>query len=94
MRSNSYSCPMLQTRPLVLVEASTKDGKTHSTLLQNAETVQLVGPQSGREGGDKDSSSWRAIPVSSLKIGDAVYLHRQCEARHTGIAIKENIVEK
>mmetsp|Transcript_47257 Transcript_47257/g.118317 ORF Transcript_47257/g.118317 Transcript_47257/m.118317 type:complete len:414 (-) Transcript_47257:115-1356(-) len=94
MRNVTVGRLKVETRPLVLVEASTKDGKTHSTLLQNAETVQLVGPQSRSEGGDKDSSSWRAIPVSSLKIGDAVYLHRQCEARHTGIAIKENIVEK
>ena len=30
----------------MLVEARTEDGETHSTLLQNAETVRLIGPTS------------------------------------------------
>ena len=34
----------VESRPLVLVEAETEDGRVVSTLLQNAETVKLVGP--------------------------------------------------
>eukprot|EP00878_Enallax_costatus_P032812 GHUV01036105.1.p1 GENE.GHUV01036105.1~~GHUV01036105.1.p1 ORF type:complete len:487 (+),score=137.32 GHUV01036105.1:487-1947(+) len=38
----------VETRPMMLVEAETADGMRHSTLLQNAETVQLVGPRASR----------------------------------------------
>ncbi|CAL8468068.1 g7607 [Coccomyxa elongata] len=34
----------VERRPLVLLEAETVDGQAHSLLLQNAETVRLVGP--------------------------------------------------
>lgn len=34
----------VEARPLVLVEAKAEDGAIYSTLLQNAETVRLVGP--------------------------------------------------
>lgn len=36
----------METRPLTLVEATLDDGDVVSTLLQNAETVRLVGPAS------------------------------------------------
>ncbi|KAL3629347.1 hypothetical protein CASFOL_026569 [Castilleja foliolosa] len=74
----------IETRPLILVEAkSNEDSQTHysSILLQNAETVALV-------------SSFRGIPVTSLKIGDEILLRVQGGARHTGIEIQEFIVEK
>jgi 3-dehydroquinate synthase class II len=42
----------IERRPLVLVEATTEDGVEHSILLQNAETVKLIGPKGNRNGGD------------------------------------------
>lgn len=83
----------MQVRPLVLIQAATEDGNEHSVMLQNAETVKLVGPDdSGNEGDITDT--WRAISVSELKIGDEIFVHRQSEARHTGVAINEQIVER
>ncbi|KXZ51425.1 hypothetical protein GPECTOR_12g387 [Gonium pectorale] len=45
----------IERRPLVLVEVETEDGSRHSLMLQNAETVKLVGPYqpppAGAEGG-------------------------------------------
>ncbi len=43
----------METRPLTLVEATLEDGDVVSTLLQNAETVRLVGPAAGGSGGDQ-----------------------------------------
>lgn len=103
----------IERRPLVLVEAETpEDGLRHSLLVQNAETVKLVGP-----GDDDGSRGWRAIPVVSgqrlrtctilpsnevmattlqteLRPGDRLLVTRQAAARHTGIPIEEQIVEK
>ncbi len=97
----------------VLVEAETQNGQRHSILLQNAETVRLVGPrmamsllsnmedisgpsqmsmQSDVSGSQQSQSD--AVSVSELEIGQPVYLHLQGAARHTGISIQENIVEK
>ena len=96
----------------VLVEAETRDGQQHSILLQNAETVRLIGPQKAQsamsdQGGSlqtdtqaflnplsEQAPSSEAISVSELQIGQPVYLHLQGAARHTGISIQENIVEK
>lgn len=87
----------------MLVEAETADHVAHSLLLQNAETVRLVGPSnenssSSEEADSKSSPSseagWRAIPVSQLKIGDKLYVRQQDGARHTGISINESIVER
>ena len=87
----------------MLVEAKTGDGEVHSLLLQNAETVRLVGPAredspagKGEEKGSKEGSQagWRAIPVSQMQVGDKVYVRQQDAARHTGISIQESIVER
>lgn len=97
----------------VLVEAETHDGQRHSILLQNAETVRLIGPcmtlssvldmedKSGPSQAPKppevfgsQQSQSDAVSVSELQIGQPVYLHLQGAARHTGISIQENIVEK
>ena len=83
----------------VLVEAKTIDDVVHSLLLQNAETVRLVGPahvsqaanDDGEEGGQ---ASWRAVSVSEMRVGDKVFLRQQGAARHTGISINESIVER
>ncbi|KAL0026080.1 hypothetical protein WJX79_007961 [Trebouxia sp. C0005] len=103
----------IETRPLVLVEAETQDGQRHSILLQNAETVRLIGPrmtmssvsnmvdESGLSQKPKHSdvsssqqSESDAVSVSELQVGQPVYLHLQGAARHTGISIQENIVER
>lgn len=103
----------IETRPLVLVEAETQDGQRHSILLQNAETVRLIGPctttssvsnmedESGPsqtpEQSDVSSSQQSqsdAVSVSEVQVGQPVYLRLQGAARHTGISIQENIVEK
>ncbi|XP_051119690.1 uncharacterized protein LOC127243614 isoform X3 [Andrographis paniculata] len=79
----------IETRQLILIEAKRDDeDQGHcSILLQNAETVALVSPPgAGRQS--------RAIPVTSLQIGDEVLLRQQGGARHTGIEIEEFIVEK
>jgi 3-dehydroquinate synthase class II len=112
------------------VEARTPDGQLHSVLLQNAETVRLVGPGllpaaaeavqqeepsaplaaeaeatsggSKRGAGGADSAagadkpgsvSWRAVAVAALRPGDAVYVHQQAAARHTGVAVREWVRE-
>ena len=90
----------------MLIEAETADHAVHSLLLQNAETVRLVGPAEHsstafREGGDRDeddkadrAAAWRAVSVSEMQLGDKVYLRQQGAARHTGISIEESIVER
>ncbi|KAJ9683641.1 hypothetical protein PVL29_019282 [Vitis rotundifolia] len=64
------------------------DNGTLYSVLQNAETVALICPSQG-SGYQK-----KAIPVTSLKVGDEVLLRVQGGARHTGIEIQEFIVEK
>ena len=77
----------------VLVEAETKDAQRHSILLQNAETVRLVVPQ--QEGSSAAvQGSAGTVSVSELQVGQNVFVHLQGAARHTGISIQENIVEK
>ena len=90
----------------MLIEAETADHVVHSLLLQNAETVRLVGPAEHcstafREGGERDeegrddgAAGWRAVSVSQMQVGDRLFLRQQGAARHTGIAIKESIVER
>jgi hypothetical protein len=74
----------VEARPMVLVEATVPGGAggTVSTLLQNAETVRLVGPSGGdgvRDGeragggtGGGGGGHWRAVSVSQLAAGDKV----------------------
>ncbi|PNH07549.1 3-dehydroquinate synthase [Tetrabaena socialis] len=45
----------IERRPLVLVELQTQpDGRRHSLMLQNAETVKLMGPVAGEDGEGKE----------------------------------------
>lgn len=99
----------IESRPLVLVEAATDDGLCHSLLLQNAETVRLIGPADTANVSSSTTSDqlvqhksedkirqplYRAVAVTELQIGQTVYLHMQDAARHTGISINETIIEK
>lgn len=91
----------VERRPVVLIEAETpNDGQRHSVLLQNAETVKLVGPSLASSGGRSDDENdastpfWRAVSVAQLAPGDRVYVLRQPAARHTGLAIDEGVSER
>jgi len=71
----------IEKRPLMLVEAEAS-GKKLKTLLQNAETIRLVG---------KDG---QALSVASLKAGDEVLVYLEEKGRHFGVAVDESINEK
>ncbi len=71
----------VEVRPMLLIEAVTKDGKKGSLFLQNAETIRLV---------RKDG---KPISVVKLKEGDEVLCHLDCAGRHFGMRIEENIAE-
>ncbi len=71
----------IERRPLLLVEAESGTTKT-SLILQNAETIRLVGEDGG------------AISVVHLKAGDRVMGCILEGGRHFGIAVKETIIEK
>ena len=71
----------IERRPLMLVEAEV-DGKKIKTLLQNAETIKLVG------------ADGKPVPVTALKEGDEVLVYFEASARHFGIKIEETIIEK
>ncbi len=71
----------IERRPLMLVEAEV-EGTGIKTLLQNAETIKLVG------------SDGKPISVAALKDGDEVLVYFEAAARHFGIKIEETIIEK
>ncbi|MBI5419545.1 MAG: 3-dehydroquinate synthase II [Deltaproteobacteria bacterium] len=72
----------VERRPLLLVRAKSSSGAVHSVILQNAETIRLVGP-----GGTTAS-------VAKLAVGDAVLLAEEAAGRHFGVAVEETIREK
>lgn len=71
------------------MEAETQDGQRHSIMLQNAETVRLIGPRT-----EQAALPTNAVSVTELQVGQPIFLHLQGAARHTGISIEEHIVEK
>ncbi|MEW6222371.1 MAG: 3-dehydroquinate synthase II [Candidatus Hadarchaeota archaeon] len=71
----------IERRPLVLVEATWK-GKVYKTLLQNAETINLVG---------KDGNP---ISVAKLKPGDKILVYVEAGGRHFGMKVEETMIEK
>ena len=71
----------VEKRPLLLIEAQGPLGPV-SIILQNAETIRLV----GREG--------EALSVVKLKKGDKVLGYVEEAGRHFGHKIKETIIEK
>jgi len=72
----------IEKRPLLLVEAEGAGGVRASLILQNAETVRLVGEDG------------RPISVAALKVGDRVLGATAEAGRHFGVPVKETIVEK
>ncbi|MBN1323535.1 MAG: 3-dehydroquinate synthase II [Methanotrichaceae archaeon] len=70
----------IEKRPMMLVTAEV-EGQNVSTLLQNAETIKLVG---------EDGS----ISITDLKPGDRVKLYLEGGGRHFGMSIDESIIER
>ena len=71
----------IERRPLLLVEATGPNGPV-TTILQNAETIRLVGLKG------------EAISVVKLKPGDKVLGYVEEAGRHFGHKVKETITEK
>ena len=71
----------IEKRPLLLVEAE-YEGIKIRTLLQNAETIRLV------------SDKQEPVSVAKLKVGDKILAFFSEGARHFGMAIEEQIIEK
>ena len=72
----------IERRPLTLVKVE-YDGGSGSVLLQNAETIPLIGKKG------------KQIPVTSLKSGDEVLVKVDTSiGRHFGVAVDEFMLEK
>jgi 3-dehydroquinate synthase II len=72
----------IEKRPLLVLHAVDSLGAEYSAVLQNAETIRLVGPD-----GD-------AMSVVSLKEGDQILGLVEGGGRHFGMAVDETIREK
>jgi 3-dehydroquinate synthase II len=54
-----------------------------TALVQNAETIRFISPEGN------------LIPVTSLKAGDNILVHvSEIKARHFGMAVDEQIIER
>ncbi len=71
----------IERRPLLLVEAE-YEGRKIRTLLQNAETINLV-----REDGSP-------VSVSDLEVGEKILINLQEGGRHFGTKVEETLIEK
>lgn len=71
----------IERRPLMMIEAE-HEGKKIRTLVQNAETIRLV------------SDKGEPISVADIKVGDKILAYFTDGARHFGMAIEEQIIEK
>lgn len=71
----------IERRPLLLVEVEC-DGQIYKTLLQNAETINLV----KKEG--------KPISVAQLRPGDEVLIHVEKTGRHFGVKVDETVEER
>jgi 3-dehydroquinate synthase II len=71
----------IERRPMLLVEAE-HEGRIFKTLVQNAETINLV---------TKDGAP---ISVTKLKLGDQVLVRVERVGRHFGSIVAETILEK
>lgn len=71
----------IERRPMLLVEARTAEGRAIVTLLQNAETIRLLGPSGPKS-------------VVELREGDEVLARLDAGGRHFGMSVDETIVER
>lgn len=82
VRSVTVGRAKIETRPLTLVSARS-NGQRGTVILQNAETIQLIG----------DNGS--LIPITDLKVGDSVLgVVRPVSGRHFGMEVSEYVLEK
>ncbi len=72
----------IEVRPMLEVEAESKDGRKVSLLMQNAETIRLT------------SQNGKPISITHMKKGDEVLAYFQEGGRHFGQQVKETIKEK
>jgi 3-dehydroquinate synthase II len=79
-RASAVGRCKIEKRPMIIVEAADARGVSHTTILQNAETVKMVGPSG-------------SISVSKLKAGDAVLARIEEGGRHFGMKIDETMKE-
>ncbi|MCS7135732.1 MAG: 3-dehydroquinate synthase II [Nitrososphaerota archaeon] len=81
-RSITVGRVKIERRPLRLVKAKV-DGEEGTVILQNAETIRLVG------------ADGKPISVTEIKPGDKVlaYISKE-KARHFGVAVDEFIIER
>lgn len=82
----------IEKRPLTLVKAVDSNGEDFAILLQNAETVKLVGPY--HDTAQNPNQTWKSISMADIELGDEIFVLCQAGARHTGVAIEESIVER
>jgi 3-dehydroquinate synthase II len=71
----------IERRPLLLIEAQTPEGKHVATLVQNAETIRLVGPQGTKS-------------VVALAPGDIILVRLDRGGRHFGMSVDETVTER
>ncbi len=71
----------VEKRPMILLEADVGN-KRVSLILQNAETIRLVKPNS------------KPISIVKLKVGDEILAYTESAGRHFGMKIDETIDEK
>lgn len=71
----------IERRPLLLVEVE-HDGQIYKTLLQNAETINLV---------KKDG---KPVSVAQLRPGDEVLINVEKTGRHFGVKVDETVDER
>lgn len=77
----------IETRPLILIEAEIEQtGKSCTVFVQNAETVRLAVVN--------DNDDVAAKSVTQMQNGDRVLLKTDEKARHIGLAIDEDLLEK
>jgi len=72
----------IERRPLLVVETRADDGFKSGLVLQNAETVRLVG------------ETGAGVSVVDLSPGDRVLGYVTKAGRHFGVAVEETIIEK
>ena len=72
----------IERRPHTLVHWRTADGRTGHAMLQTAETIRLVAPDGA------------AVAVTDLQPGQAILVHTEDAARHTGLPVDSRLEER
>ena len=80
LRAVSVGRVKIEVRPMLLIEVEA-GGRTHSVILQNAETIRIGTPAG-------------AVSVADLAVGDEVFVRLESGGRHFGHAMAETICEK